>query len=74
MVAAAWEGAKEADIDVVLVDASRGLDADTRRILDGLNQAWIIVSKPTALPAIASGQGKFRLWCDRGWVGIITAS
>lgn len=39
MVAAAWEGAKEADIDVVLVDASRGLDADTRRILDGLKTA-----------------------------------
>ncbi|MGA2088331.1 MAG: GTPase Era [Stellaceae bacterium] len=39
MVAAAWEGAKEADIDVVLVDASRGLDADTRRILDGLKAA-----------------------------------
>ncbi len=39
MVQAAWEGAKEADIDVVLVDASRGLDADTRRILDGLKTA-----------------------------------
>jgi GTP-binding protein Era len=39
MVNAAWEGAKEADIDVVLVDASRGLDADTRRILDGLKAA-----------------------------------
>ncbi len=39
MVAAAWEGAKEADIDVVLVDAARGLDADTRRILDGLKAA-----------------------------------
>ncbi len=39
MVNAAWDGAKEADIDVVLVDASRGLDADTRRILDGLKAA-----------------------------------
>jgi len=43
-------------------------------ILNGLNQAWVIVSKPTALPAIASGQGKFRLGRDCGWVGIITAS
>jgi len=39
MVNAAWEGAKEADIDVVLVDSSLGLDADTRRILDGLKAA-----------------------------------
>jgi len=39
MVNAAWEGAKEADIDVVLVDAAIGLDADTRRILDGLKAA-----------------------------------
>lgn len=39
MVNAAWQGAKEADIDVVLVDASLGLDADTRRILDGLQAA-----------------------------------
>jgi len=39
MVAAAWEGAKEADIDVVLVDATIGLDADTRRILDGLKES-----------------------------------
>jgi GTPase len=39
MVAAAWAGAKDADIDVVLVDAARGLDGDTRRILDGLKQA-----------------------------------
>jgi GTPase len=39
MVNAAWEGAKEADIDVVLVDSSLGLDADTHRILDGLKAA-----------------------------------
>ncbi len=39
MVAAAWAGAKDADIDMVLVDASRGLDGDTRRILDGLKEA-----------------------------------
>ena len=39
MVNAAWEGAKEADIALVLVDAERGIDADTRRILDGLKEA-----------------------------------
>ena len=30
MVAAAWAGAEDADIVVVLVDAARGLDGDTR--------------------------------------------
>jgi GTP-binding protein Era len=36
MVAAAWGGAKSADIVVVLVDASRPLGDDTRRIVEGL--------------------------------------
>jgi GTPase len=36
MVKAAWIGAEDADIIVVLVDASRGLDEDTARIIDGL--------------------------------------
>ncbi len=39
MVAAAWSGARDADLIVVLVDAKRGLDKDTRRILDGLGKA-----------------------------------
>lgn len=39
MVAAAWAGAEDADIVVVLVDAARGVDADTQRILDGLKSA-----------------------------------
>jgi GTPase len=39
MVAAAWAGAEDADIIVVLVDAARGVDADTRRIFDGLKSA-----------------------------------
>lgn len=39
MVKAAWAGAKDADIIVVLVDASRGLDEDTARIIDGLRAA-----------------------------------
>ncbi len=39
MVKAAWAGAKDADIIVVLVDASRGLDEDTARIIDGLRVA-----------------------------------
>jgi GTP-binding protein Era len=36
MVAAAWKGATDADLVCVLVDATRGVDANTRRILDGL--------------------------------------
>jgi GTP-binding protein Era len=36
MVDAAWLGARDADLIVVLVDARRGFDADTRRIVDGL--------------------------------------
>jgi GTP-binding protein Era len=36
MVAAAWAGAEDADIVVVLVDAARGIDDDTRGILERL--------------------------------------
>src|ERR1700719_3667478 len=36
MVAAAWAGAEDADMTVLLVDAARGIDRDTRHILDRL--------------------------------------
>src|SRR5271169_4288308 len=36
MVSAAWSGAEDADETVLLVDAARGVDQDTRRILDRL--------------------------------------
>jgi GTPase len=36
MVKAAWSGAEDADETVLLVDAARGVDADTRRIVDRL--------------------------------------
>ncbi|MFQ5958138.1 MAG: GTPase Era [Alphaproteobacteria bacterium] len=39
MVEAAWSGARDADIVVVLVDAKRGVDADVRRIVDGLEKS-----------------------------------
>jgi GTP-binding protein Era len=38
MVAAAWSGAEDADQTVLLVDAARGIDRDTRRILDRLTE------------------------------------
>jgi GTP-binding protein Era len=36
MVAAAWAGASDADVTVLLVDASHGLDSDTRHIIERL--------------------------------------
>ncbi len=39
MVKAAWVGAQESDIIVVLVDAGRGVDSDTGRIVDGLRSS-----------------------------------
>jgi GTPase len=39
MVAAAWSGAQDADETVLLVDAARGVDGDTRRILDRLAES-----------------------------------
>ena len=39
MVAAAWSGAGDADIRVLLVDAEKGVDGDTRGIIDGLKKA-----------------------------------
>lgn len=38
MVAAAWGGAADADIIVLIIDAARGIDRDTRSIIDGLKQ------------------------------------
>lgn len=39
MVAAAWAGAADADIVVLLVDAEKGLNEDVRRIVEGLETA-----------------------------------
>jgi GTP-binding protein Era len=39
MVAAAWAEMHEADILVLVVDAARGIDADTRRIVEELKKA-----------------------------------
>jgi GTP-binding protein Era len=36
MVRAAWAGAEDADLCVLLVDAARGIDRDTSRIVEGL--------------------------------------
>ncbi|MCK5425081.1 MAG: GTPase Era [Emcibacter sp.] len=39
MVSAAWAGASDADVIIVLVDAERRIDDNTRRIIDGLREA-----------------------------------
>ncbi len=39
MVAAAWQGASDADLVCLLVDATRAIDEDTKRIIEGLKQA-----------------------------------
>jgi GTP-binding protein Era len=39
MVAAAWSGAADADVVVLLVDAERGITEDVRRIVEGLKKS-----------------------------------
>jgi GTP-binding protein Era len=41
MVAAAWAGAEDAEIVVLLVDAARGVDEDTRRIIAELSKGGL---------------------------------
>ena len=49
MVAAAWHGAGDADLVLVLVDAERGVSDDVKRIKDGLKKAgrnaFLVVNK-----------------------------
>ena len=53
MVAAAWNGASDADLVCLLVDANRGYDDDTRAIVDKLReakrQAVLILNKVDAV-------------------------
>lgn len=44
MVTAAWDGAQEADIIVLLVDATRGIDDDTRMIAQALKERPAILA------------------------------
>jgi GTP-binding protein Era len=64
MVRAAWAGAEDADLRVLVADARRGLDADTRLILDGLRERGArsilainkldLVKPPSLLPLIGT--------------------
>lgn len=54
MVAAAWEGAHEADVIVFLIDAVRGIGPDERTIIDGLaktgRKALVALNKIDLVP------------------------
>ena len=39
MIRAAWQGAEDADFVLLLIDAERGVDRNSRSIIDGLKQA-----------------------------------
>jgi len=63
MVRAAWRAVEEADLRVLVVDAARGLDRDTRLVLDGMAERKLagafvalnkldLVAPPTTLPLI----------------------
>jgi GTP-binding protein Era len=67
MVAAAWGGAGDADHILLLVDAARGLDDDTRMIVDRLKEkdatAMVVLNKvdlvkKPALLALAAAMGE----------------
>jgi len=71
MVEAAWAGAADADLVVLLVDAARGRDAETDGVVEGLKQAGRkailalnkidLIERPTllALAQSLSGEGLF---------------
>ena len=70
MVRAAWSGAHDADLVVLLVDAARGVDGDTVRITDGLKRAGRqailalnkvdVVKKPNLLALAAALEAEAR--------------
>ncbi len=86
MVAAAWLGARDADELVVLVDAKRGVDADTRRIVDGLKakrrRAALALNKidlvrreallPLAAELDAAGLGAAGVFTDTFMISALT--
>ena len=72
MVSSAWSGVKDADIVVLVVDAKRGFDDETRAIIDQLNKnkisAILVLNKVDiidktkllALSAALNGAGNFK--------------
>ena len=75
MVAAAWGGAADADQVALLVDSKKGIDGDTRRIIDGLRgrrpgrHAILLLNKvdlvkKPALLALAKALDEEDVFCD----------
>jgi GTPase len=64
MVQAAWSGASDADLVLVVIDARRGFDPDSRRVVEGVAKAGKpallvinkidLVKRPALLPLIAA--------------------
>ena len=65
MVDAAWSGAADGDRVMLMVDAKRGVDDDTRRIVKGLRRskraAILVLNKIDLVPASA-GLELARVW------------
>ena len=74
MVAAAWGGATDADLILLLVDATRGMDGDTRTIIEGFKDQGrnnlilalnkVDVAKKPALLALAAELDAMNLFTD----------
>lgn len=73
MVDAAWRGAEDADIVLVLVDAKRGIDEETRAIAAGLAERKIAAAlalnkidlvKPAALLGLAAQLNELHAFSD----------
>ena len=81
MVAAAWGGAADADQVMVMVDAAKGIDGDTRNIVNGLKKAdrrallvlnkVDLVKKPVLLK-LASALNEEDLFTDIFMVSAVT--
>ncbi len=81
MVAAAWGGAEDADSVLLLVDASRGMDANTRAIVERLKTAArpavlvlnkVDLAKKPALLALASDLNASGTFTDTFMVSALT--
>lgn len=54
MVSAAWTGAQDADVTVLLIDARAGINEDLRGIIENLaaqkRRCWVVLNKTDAVP------------------------
>ena len=83
MVASAWKGADDADALIHLVDGTRGIDADARRIMDGLRSSRrrailalnkIDALKPERLLPLAAEAAESGVYSDTFMISALTGS